>query len=217
MNLEEKQNRDTFSLKKSLIKVKGNQEEEVFTTTLFFSSIKSAENKISKKDNDVKIYNLSSHGAYFNNTISTTIDALNIYKCDRVSYKIENLLEILNENSIRCISQDKKKNLENEITFLKEEIFDILNKIENKKFDNFEEFLSDILQIPTVIIKNKYNFLYQILHEYFLMLIPYLMYHFNDLKVKNESKKVDKIKVIFLNQIRNITYDYKICLERIVK
>ena len=73
LNLEKKQNRDTFIIDESLIKVKGNLKKEVFTTSIFYSSIKSAELKIARKNDNISIYNLSTHGAYFEGTISQKI------------------------------------------------------------------------------------------------------------------------------------------------
>ena len=59
--------------------------------------------------------------------------------------------------------------------------------------------------------------LYQIISNYFQMLVPYLSYHFNDIKIKNEKNKVKKIKDIFIKQIKKVIDDYILCLERIVK
>ena len=35
---------------------------------------------------------------------------------------------------------------------------------------------------------NKYFMIYQYLYQYFILYIPYLTYHFNDSKIKNERK-----------------------------
>ena len=53
LDLDKEQTRDTFNVNESLIKVKGNLKDKVFTTPFFYSSIKNAETKISKK---VKIF-----------------------------------------------------------------------------------------------------------------------------------------------------------------
>ena len=48
------------------------------------------------------------------------------------------------------------------------------------------------------------------------MITAYLYYHFNDLKVKEEDKKVKKVKDIFITQAEKICNDFKICLERVI-
>ena len=47
------------------------------------------------------------------------------------------------------------------------------------------------------------------------MITAYLYYHFNDLKLKNENKKVNKVKEIFIYQIENLIIDYITCLKRV--
>lgn len=93
----------------------------------------------------------------------------------------------------------------------------VIQGIEKKEFKNYEEFYDEILLIITTIKKNKFKSIYLIMIDYFSMLIPYLSYHFNDIKLKNEKKKIKQIKVIFLEQIKNILNDYILCLERIIK
>ena len=63
---------------------------------------------------------------------------------------------------------------------------------------------------------NKYDFLYQILVNYFQISAPYLLYHFNDIKIKDESKKVKKIQEISIRQIISIIEDYLVCLKRVI-
>jgi hypothetical protein len=88
------------------------------------------------------------------------------------------------------------------------------------------EFSSWIAKIITekksFLIKDEdvlcdFGLAYEIISNYFDMVIPYLSYHFNDTKVKNEKKKVEKIKEIFLRQITELIEDYKKCLERLIK
>jgi len=57
---------------------------------------------------------------------------------------------------------------------------------------------------------------FRILSNYFSMIIPYLSYHFNDINVKNEAKKVQKIKDIFVKQMKNMLDDYTLCLKRLL-
>ncbi|MFY4861132.1 hypothetical protein ACOTVM_11360, partial [Aliarcobacter butzleri] len=58
--------------------------------------------------------------------------------------------------------------------------------------------------------------LYKILFNYYEIVVPYLNYHFNDLKINQEYKKVEKIKNIFVEQVDYLISDYILCIERIV-
>lgn len=217
INLKDIQNRDKFNDRKSLIKVKGNFEKEIFTTSLFYNSIKSLEGKISNDDKNLKIYNLSSHGAYFKNTIPTKIDEIRINEFREIFVDNKLLIKLLLKYSRNSLSSISKKEIEKEMTFLREELNLVIQGIEKKEFKNYEEFYDEILLIITTIKKNKFKSIYLIMIDYFSMLIPYLSYHFNDIKLKNEKKKIKQIKVIFLEQIKNILNDYILCLERIIK
>ncbi|MDX4058433.1 hypothetical protein Q6A77_07095, partial [Aliarcobacter skirrowii] len=61
----------------------------------------------------------------------------------------------------------------------------------------------------------EYKNLNNIIEGYFKIITPYLLYHFNDLKLKNETKKVNKVKEIFTRQIENIILDYISCFKRV--
>lgn len=54
------------------------------------------------------------------------------------------------------------------------------------------------------------------LENYYSFIIPYLNYHFNDIKIKNESKKVDKIKDTFLLQLENLIDDYLLSIKNVL-
>ncbi len=217
LNLEKEQNRDIFIVDESLIKVKGNFKKEVFTTSLFYSSIKSAELKISKRNKNLSIYNLSTHGAHFEGTISKKIKEVKVENLNNVKSINEDLTKFLQKNSFIEISEESKKHFKKEILFLNKEITDILNNIESETFKSYNEFYEKIFIIPTKILEGRMPLLYQIISNYFQMLVPYLSYHFNDIKIKNEKNKVKKIKDIFIKQIKKVIDDYILCLERIVK
>lgn len=216
LNLEQEQTRDTF-IPESLIKVKGNLQEEVFTTPFFYNSIKNTETKIARKSDFLTIYNLSSHGAYFNGSIAKKIEDLEIEKFSIVNPVNDNFMRFLEKNSFNELSNDSKKEFINEIKFLNKEIKDILNEIKDYDFKTYDEFYEKIVFLPVKLYTNKVSIFYQIIVNYFEIIIPYLSYHFNDTKMKNEKKKVKKIKEIFVKQIKEFLDDYVLCLERIVK
>ena len=68
-----------------------------------------------------------------------------------------------------------------------------------------------------MINENSFYSFFEVIINYFDMLIPYLSNHFNDIEIKSEKKKIKKIKEVFIKQIENILEDYILCLERVVK
>jgi hypothetical protein len=216
LNLEQEQRRDIFVVDESLIKVKGNLEKEVFTTPFFYSSIKSAEAKISKKSENTTIYNLSTHGAYFEGSIPQKIEDINVNDFDNFTPINNDFISYLKKNSLNKLGKKSQKEFTKEISFLNSEIRDILNEIKNQEFKTYDEFYEKILIISTKIYGNKLSIFYQVIVNYYQLIIPYLSYHFNDVKIKNEKKKVKKIKEIFIKQIEVVLDDYILCLERVI-
>ena len=216
LNLDAEINRDTYSARESLIKVKGNYREYVYTTPMFFSSIKSLEEKVKIKSEDVVIYNLSTNGAFFNGVIPAKQEDINFNELKKIKFGYDLFLKELNYYSSTEISLKSKEILKNEIEFIEKNIIEIIDKIKNTKYNNFEELLVDEYSILTTLDINKYDFLYQILVNYFQISAPYLLYHFNDIKIKDESKKVKKIQEISIRQIISIIEDYLVCLKRVI-
>ncbi|MCT7541477.1 motility associated factor glycosyltransferase family protein [Aliarcobacter cryaerophilus] len=214
LNLDEVQTREVFDEKTSLVQVKGNLKEYVFTTPLFYLSIKQVEKKIKPYKDSVEIINLSNNGAYFEGTNSKRIEEIDIKEFKEISNI--NFKEYLIKNSKESLDVASQKSLKDEINFLDNDIADIIKDIKDKNFKSYEEFNNMIIEMIDKIYKNKYFKSYQFLFEYYKVYIPYLSYHFNDKKIKNESKKVNKIKYVFLKQLEGLINDYKICLERVV-
>ncbi|PWE22115.1 hypothetical protein DF188_03110 [Aliarcobacter skirrowii] len=216
LNLNEKINRDTYSARESLIKVKGNYREYVYTTPMFFSSIKSLEEKVKIKSKDVVIYNLSTNGAFFNGVIPVKQEDINLNELKKVEFGYDELIKKLKYYSLTGISSKSKEIINKEIGFIEKNIIEIIDKIKKTKYKNFEELLVDEYSILTTLGINNCDLLYQILVNYFQISAPYLLYHFNDIKIKDESKKVKKIHEISIRQIRDIIEDYLLCLKRVI-
>ena len=92
----------------------------------------------------------------------------------------------------------------------------MIQDLKDKEYNKFEELLIDKYNIVLKIDEQHYNLLYQILVNYFHIFAPYLLYHFNDIKIKGESKKVKKIQEISIRQIISIIEDYLVCLKRVI-
>lgn len=216
LKLDEEQSRDTFSQLDSLIQTKGNHSEVVFTTPLFFSSIQSANGKLMKKEEDVNVYNMSLHGAYFENTIPVKQNEINTENLKDIDFESKTFLSNITKYSIKELSEESKKEIKNEIIFLENEVLKKVNDISKKDYKNFTPLFQDVMEIPFIINDSMYKSFFQIIVGHFQIIIPYLFYHFNDIKVKNEEKKVRKIRDIFVKQITNLVNDYIICLKRVL-
>jgi len=216
LKLDEEQSRDTFSHSDSLIQTKGNHSEVVFTTPLFFSSIQSANGKLMNKEEDVNVYNMSLHGAYLENTIPIKQNDINTENLKDIDFESKTFLSNITKYSKKELSEESKKEIENEIIFLENEVLKKVKDISKKDYKNFTPLFQEIMEIPFIINDSIYKSFFQIIVGKLQIVIPYLFYHFNDIKVKNEEKKVKKIRDVFVKQITNLVNDYIICLKRVL-
>ncbi len=210
--------RDIFGLNNSLIKVKGNKKNEVVTSALFYASINFLNQKIlTTKKNDINIYNLSNDGAFFENTIP--LDIVDINNLATLSIEYSEFKNFLTKNCLNSFEDDIKKLLNTDINKLKEIIENNLKDLEKLELINLEDFIKKYFDE----ISNKLNslnnqLLYVILDKYYLIVISYIKYHFNNTKIKDEKKKINKIGKLFLSQLTYILNDYiKIVSDAIKK
>ncbi|MCT7537890.1 motility associated factor glycosyltransferase family protein [Aliarcobacter butzleri] len=214
LNLTRQQDRSKFEMRGSLVKVKGNFKKEVYTTPLFYGSIKMIEDKLRRKNKSTKIYNLSNNGAKFGGTISKKIDKI-ILKSHEEQRNL-NIYNFLNKNSFTELNKESKKDIKSEIDYIEVELEKTLTSIDSKGNILYVELLKDMEGIVLSLAKNHFINLNQIIYLYCELYLPYLSYYFNDKKIKTERKKVKEIRKIFIKQLQQIVNDYKLCLERIV-
>ena len=211
-----KQNRDLFDLKRSTIKVKGNIEKEVFTTSVFFNSIKYLDKIIAESFQDsenLEIINLSTHGAYFNNTISKKINDVDVESFKDINIESLELIPLLEKSSLKILDDKSKVNIENDINYLKIFLENDFSEFNNTDFTCYKEFFNKVIELEK---KCNASMVHWIIDNYLRILIPYLSYYFNDVKMKNEIKKVKKVRKILIRDIEQIVRDYIFCLERII-
>ncbi|WP_122893850.1 6-hydroxymethylpterin diphosphokinase MptE-like protein [Arcobacter peruensis] len=213
--------RSTFGLQTGIIKVKGNFNEKVLTTSLFNASIKSLNRiLIEKKNNDNTIYNLSTHGAFFINTIPLKTEDTNCNSFNSLSINKDDLYNLLLHNSetnIFVLGDIQK--IENEISYIKVTIFSEFNDCRKKEFEDYRSFHLGIRKLIYLLaLKNENTTLLSaVFKNYFDISLNYLEYMFNDRKLKKEKKKVQKIKEIFFSQCEVLLNDYLRYLEGIKK
>jgi hypothetical protein len=214
INLDEIEGREVFKLNNSKIKVKGNLEEEVFTTSVLYNSIKYLEKILSANDieTDIKLYNLSIHGAYIDGTRPKKVNEINTNEIKRINNNNIDIIKFFTNNAISHLDKSFKEVLQKDIKIVEDYLHIALIEIRNKKFKTYDDFLQIILESEQ---KYESSNIYWIMRNYFGILIPYLSYHFNEINIKKEEEKVNKIKEIFIKQIELILNDYIYCLERI--
>ncbi|MDD2509173.1 MAG: DUF115 domain-containing protein [Aliarcobacter skirrowii] len=204
-----------YGEKHKIITVRGNLQDSVNTITLFFGSIKDLENKLSKKDRDVNIYNLSTHGAYFEGSMPTKIESINLNEFKNIDKTLINLEKELLKFSQIGLNKELKDEYKNNIYTLEVKLKEILEGIKNRDFQSYIDFRTEAFLILE-LLQNSDKFLFLIFLNYNKIIIPYLNNHFNDTKLNQEYKKVQKIKKIFVNQLEVLLDDYILCLKRVL-
>ena len=215
INLNNEQSRESFDNRESLIKVKGNLQDEVFTTPNFYSSIKDLEKKLDLIVNDINIYNLSIHGAYFIGTKPINISEIEISTMKNLNIDFLSLRTIFIENSLEELTKESTEIVLNMIDFINLNLKEDLNKIKNTEFKSYEQFYNEVVSLSVKVFNNRCLSLFEILINYINLVIPYLSYYFNNKKIKNEIKKLNQIKEVFVKQLESILNDYINCLRRI--
>ena len=203
--------KDGFSIRGDLVKVKGNFKEEVYTTRLFNMSLNtfSLSCKLLKPE-EHKIYNLSKNGAYIEDTSFLDIDNFSLSEFSiidkkKISEKLEKDFLLLTNN---YLTDEVLDNLEKEKDYLlqiKKDFIDI--NIECKFLDEFIKHflkLEEKLLIPDI----KTVFTSFIFSFYFRSIFPYVYYCLNDKKLKNESKKINEINNIMRMQLSKLIDRY---------
>ena len=214
-DLKKDEIKDTFSLDDT-VKVKGNFLDEVTTISMFYNSIKALEDIVSEKDIQITIYNLSSHGAYFKNTIPLKTEEININELINIDCRNDYLKDSLHRYSLKKLDEESKKDLEEDIKVLENLLKNFTSTLKNLKIKTYDEFYNKVIEL-FLSIKVNNKLIIVIFKKYLMMLLPYLSYHFNDIKIKNIDKKINRILDIFESQFKLILEDYIYCIKRVTK
>lgn len=218
--IKTKQNnkREVFGLRTGLLKVKGNLESEVVTSSVFKASIECI-NDILYNKNGIEIYNLSEHGAFFDNTIAVRNKDIDTKNLKEFIVDYDKLITVLQNNSVNTLENDSKHFILEEIKYIEEFISDDFNIFKNTKILKYAQFSIETKNLFLKITQYKSNqqLLSMIFTNYSKILFNYLEYHFNDIKVKNEAKKIEKIRTVFIEQFELMINDYLKYLKKLVK
>lgn len=160
------------------------------------------------------MYNLSTHGAFFESTISKKTSNIKIDTFKEISLDFSQLLSILKTNSENKLVEESKKDLQKGLDILEKSFKKDIESFKSAEFINYDAFLEDIVKLT--LESKKISHLYQIFVFYNELIIPYLSYFFNNKKIKKEYKILNKTKIVYVKQIEGIIEDYKACISRIL-
>ena len=215
INLE-KDNQNENMAHNSIVNVRGNLFKSVKTIEKLYGSIKEVERKLSLKQQDVNIYNLSQNGAFFEGAIPLELANIDINSFKNIDKENLDFKSIMEKFSKTYLDDFEKSIHKSNIDFLKSNAKERLNYIRSQDFKNYDEFNKYIIDLIEEIEKNNLDIFYRVLLNYYEIVVPYLNYYFNDLKINQEFKKLQKIKNIFASQVEGLIDDYIYCIKRVI-
>ncbi|MFA7084405.1 MAG: 6-hydroxymethylpterin diphosphokinase MptE-like protein [Arcobacteraceae bacterium] len=210
---------DFISLDKELIEVKGNFDTTVYTNRLFALSINSLNSNIAiSKQKNQTIYNLSSHGAFFEGTLPCRIDAIEIESfktLERGTLK-DQLKTFLNKMSKTTLSKEDRESLIKELEYLVtlKTVIEEFQDTPSKSFEVFDERIKKLID-NFLFPKVQCSFLLIVFMHFFNVSLQYIYYCLNTQKIKNEQSKIQKVEAVFLEQLNNLLEKYITYLKQI--
>ncbi|MDX4038851.1 motility associated factor glycosyltransferase family protein [Aliarcobacter skirrowii] len=202
--------------RKSLISVKGNLIEEVKSIEIYYGSIKEVEKKLANKKDDVKVYNLSKTGAFFEGAQPLKIEDLDIHSLKKIEKNSLNMSKIMDKFSQIYLENSEKETHRLNIEFLNSEIKTKLKNLKEKKVTNYTELNDDLLDIIKEVGGKDIMTFYKVLFNYYEIVMPYLNYYFNEARIKQEYKKLNGVKDVFVKQLEFLLDEYIFCMNRVI-
>ncbi|MFA9373011.1 MAG: 6-hydroxymethylpterin diphosphokinase MptE-like protein [Poseidonibacter sp.] len=206
---------EDYSFKGDIIKVKGNLQDEVLTSRLYYGSLRFYNGQ--SKVNTINTFNLSNHGAYIDNTIPLKIKDLDTKNAESLNKELLKE-ELLNDLDSIVISKLSRKDLEN-INIHLDIVKKIIEKVENSKdFKTYNELniLANEVFIYIMSNKNNINYLKEIYVTYTLAFNPFISYCML-IKDKKDKVNMKKVSKIWKDKLIELVTKYKNYLESIVE
>lgn len=221
-NLVSSEQTNSFSLNNELVKVRGNIYDEVYTTRVLNTSLQDY-NKVERYSGQ-NVYNLCNHGAYINNTIPTLIENLDTKNFEEFKENNKTFKSELN-SVIHAVAFDKigkedvvfLENMSKDIHLLLEDI----NILLQKEYAFYEEFRDDYIIVFIKILEIKEKFSNQLLSSimslFYSMFNPYIDYAFNDIKIKDEKKRLNQIAQVWFRDCHTVINDLLTYMQKVIK
>lgn len=200
-------NTQYVGLKSGLTKVKGNIDDEVYTTGVFKNSIYMISIILDNLAEDIKIYNISNHGAYFKNTIPLKIEDINIEKLNNIVFNKEDFKTNLTKYSNIYLQGESREKISDEIKYLEKFIKNDFEDFLKDDSNNFETFMKANMDFFENLMRyNTYKHTI-IFANYFDITLNHLSFYFNRRKIKDEDKKIKQVRTIMQEKLKELLED----------
>lgn len=211
-NAEELDNKISF--RSNFFQVKGNLQTNVYTTPLFFSSLKTLNLSVPLlKHQDQHLYNLGS-GAYIEGSSSLTIDKLDKKELAALDKKElhKELLTLLQQYSSNTLSQSDLESLKKRVGFA-QEIRQVLdNYTHASKIYAVENYLYNLISLMLNLLQDstreKKNLV--MVYDYFLSYaMPIIFDFFNTKNLTDIQMHIDTLDKMLLDELYEIEKIYE--------
>ena len=209
----------SFSLDNETILTKGNFHDEVVTTRILHLSLKDyLRAMIMYRKEDQTIYNLSEHGAFIEGTIPTKIETM---KMDFATIDKEelhkSLLNILDKISVKLFEDCDKSKVKREIEKVEEVLVEI-EKFKNLNIKSYAEFAQETKFIVDMAHIGPVNtYFLEIVSNFYAVINRYIDFVYNDRKLKDNKKMIQKFRNIWCESTQGIATRYIEYMKRLLK
>jgi hypothetical protein len=207
------------TIRSTLLKVKGNFRDSVYTTPLFDGSIHILnQHTRNYKQPHQKVYNLND-GAFFEDTISLRADAVEIEKFSSLDKaKINTLFSsILPTISSHKLSTEERALFEIRLKDLEEKQAAI-EQFASTKLVTMERFHDAFIEMSSILLKSPHANAYE-LTEIYSLYINYIGGYVSELtntkELNNPKKHIKKYQKILVKQLKKFANRYGEVLEKV--
>ncbi|QSZ40736.1 DUF115 domain-containing protein [Sulfurimonas aquatica] len=200
--------------KKSVLKVKGNLREEVFTT-LLMDGWKTECNMLSRnfKKENMHTYNFSD-GAYIDDTIATNIDDFNTDALSTINKDklYDSLTKTFNEKSENFLNEDEMKDLQKRLDYCND-IIEVIQKHIESNHHNLDHYHYNILGVFQELLAetpdSTTSDMDYIITMYMQFVSGYIFDLINTQEITNHKKLIKHLDRVVMPQIIRVIEYFK--------
>jgi hypothetical protein len=213
LDIQRKDDTD-FSLRESILHVKGNFRDIVQTTPLLNISIPILNrNTANLKSNKQIVYNLND-GAYFENTTPLHTQECKLTQTFNKTKMHFQLIELFNTYASADFDTGETHALQARFRFI-QDCYQNIADFETSALSSEDTFLYRYLTMISAIHNGNKDELREVFVVYFLTVAPIIVDFFNTKELKNQKKHIKKLKKIIVTQMMKILDTYNKSLQAI--
>ncbi len=203
-----------FSLRESILHVKGNFRDIVQTTPLLNASIPILNrNTANFKGSNQIVYNLND-GAYFENTIPLHPQECQLTQTFNKTKLHFDIIKLFDTYSSTDFDRDETHALQVRYDFI-QDCYKYIADFETSAVSSEDIFLSKYITMINAIHNGNKDELRELFVVYFLTVVPIIVDFFNTKELKNQKKHIKKLKKIIVTQMMKILDTYNEALQAI--